>query len=685
MKRIATVQRRLRVLLAAIALVLLSAAGAAASQAGFVYALHVDNGKPNQIFGYRLDPLTAVLVPLPGFPIASGGTGFSNLGTEQMAYANGRLYVLTGGNRISVFTVNASTGALTHLPFSPFSIGGSFWGCVAVHPSGSPVVVGNQFGELASFVVTPTTITAAPGSPFATGADAKVVSCAFSRDGNFVYAGGWSGSSIAGFSVNAGTGVLTPLPGSPFVAGVHGSLFGGTFPRGYATDSMGRLFTASLWTVEAFTTVGGVPTGVAGNPFPSGMSFAWQGVLHPSGFYIVAGGFLNQVGVYQISGSGSGTTLSAVSGSPFAAHGGFTNGLALTVNGLLVVANGDSRNLEVFQVNATTGTLISRFVQAHHALGVTGQLTGLAFAPGSIPGDFDGDARSDLLWRNTVTGQNIGWLMNGATVASAVSLPTIADTNWEVRGRGDFNGDRKSDVLWRNSATGQNIIWLMNGLTVSMAASLPGIHPRWEIQGVGDVNADGKADIFWRNKMTGQNSGWLMNGTALSSSSAVQPTIADTNWEIAGVGDFNRDANADVIWRHNATGENVVWLMHGLVVRDEVGLPAMTDTNWEIQGVGDFDASGKSDIIWRHKEDGQNLLWLMNGAVVNFEADLPTIEDPNWEIQFVGDMNVDFKADVIWRNKKTGQNIQWLMNGLTVATATLLPTIADTNWKIVGR
>src|SRR5687767_5433284 len=107
--RLATFRRRLLVLLASIALLGLSAAGAAASQAGFVYTLRAGSG-PNQIFGYSLDPLTAALVPLPGFPIATGGTGFSNLGTEQMAYANGRLYVINSGDsRISVFTVNPST------------------------------------------------------------------------------------------------------------------------------------------------------------------------------------------------------------------------------------------------------------------------------------------------------------------------------------------------------------------------------------------------------------------------------------------------------------------------------------------------------------------------------------------------------------------------------------------------
>ena len=57
-----------------------------------------------------------------------------------------------------------------------------------------------------------------------------------------------------------------------------------------------------------------------------------------------------------------------------------------------------------------------------------------------------------LVWRNGATGQNIGWLMNGLAVASSAFLPTIADTNWEVKGVGDFDGDGQADVVWRNRA-----------------------------------------------------------------------------------------------------------------------------------------------------------------------------------------------------------------------------------------
>ncbi len=299
------------------------------------------------------------------------------------------------------------------------------------------------------------------------------------------------------------------------------------------------------------------------------------------------------------------------------------------------------------------------------------------------PGDFDGDARADLLWRNSATGANIGWLMNGLTLSASAFLPTIADTNWKVVGIGDVNGDHKTDVLWRNGVTGANVGWLMNGLTVGSSAFLPAIaDTNWAVVGIGDVNGDGKADVFWRNGATGANIVWVMNGLTVSMS-AFLPAIADVNWKIVAVGDLSHDGKADVLWRNAATGANIGWLMNGLVVGQSAFLPTIADTNWQVVGVGDVSGDGHADVIWRNRSSGADIGWLMNGLTVSLAASLPTIADTNWKIVTVGDLNGDGKADIVFRNAASGQNIGWLMNGLTLAGSAFLPTIADTNWQIV--
>jgi subtilisin-like proprotein convertase family protein len=587
---------RLLVLMAMVA----SLAGNAAASPGFVYALDQINGGANQIYGFRVNPSTGALTLLPGFPVASGGLGGAGSFSGHVAYDNGLLHVINEGSAsLSVFVVNAATGGLTAAPFSPVALAGDL-ACVAASPTNSTVVVGSNTG-MWGLVITPTTATVSAGSPVST-SGASPFGCAFSRDGSYAYTGGNVGSIIAGFAVNPSTAVLTPLGGSPF-----DTLAGN--PVGYATDSAGRLFTSNFGTgVRAFTSSSGMLTAVAGNPFPSGLSGGVHGVLNPLGFYMVADRSANRVGVYQIAGSGAGTTLTAVAGSPFASGGSFTDAITTSTDGrIVVVANGISRNLTVFSANAGTGALTSLLVQPISSVGAAGLLTGIAFAPSvsaTASTDFDGDGKGDLLLRNNSTGQNIGWLMNGLTVSNSAFMPTIADTNWEIKAVGDLDGDGKADVILRNKVTGQNIGWLMNGLTVSLSAFLPTIADTdWDIKGIGDFDGDGKADVILRNDSTGQNIGWLMNGLTVSAS-AFLPTIADTNWAIKTVSDFDGDGKADVAWRNKSTGQDIGWLMNGLAVSFSAFLPTIADTNWDFVPVRSditFTASGP----WTIPDSGQ--------------------------------------------------------------------------------
>lgn len=363
---------------------LLTIFSASIAQAGFLYTLNVVvGGGANNIYGYSVNETTGALTAIPGVsPLATGGTGGTIAGSlvsEQLTIdrVNNRLYAINDGNdTISAYSINTTTGALTALPFSPIALPAGLWVTIAVHPSGSPLIVSSANSNAsASYVITPLTATAAAGSPYTTGT-AVPFSSVFSRDGNYFYTGGNFGNSFAGFSVNAVTGVLTALAGSPFNSG-------NANPLGLTTDAQGRLFLVNATNnqLRAFTTTAGIPAAATGNPFVSGLSVGIDGALSPNGnFYVVADRGGSRVGSYQIAGAGAATTLTAVAGSPFASGGTFTDAVVFNgVGNLLFAANGDSRNITKYDFNPATGVLSNTVVQPADTNGAAGRLVGLDY------------------------------------------------------------------------------------------------------------------------------------------------------------------------------------------------------------------------------------------------------------------------------------------------------------------
>jgi hypothetical protein len=277
--------------------------------------------------------------------------------------------------------------------------------------------------------------------------------------------------------------------------------------------------------------------------------------------------------------------------------------------------------------------------------------------------DFNGDCKSDILWRNTSTEQVYIWLMNGTTFASNGS-PGAPTSDWVIQGVGDFNGDGKADILWRNSTTGQVYIWLMNGTTMTSNGSLGTITSDWSIAGVGDFNGDGKADIVWQNSTTGQVYIWFMNGTTIAGGGSV--ATVSSGWNIAGIGDFNGDGKADILWRNSTTGQVYIWLMNGTTIASGASVGYIS-SDWSIQGVGDFNGDSKSDILWRNSTTGQVYLWLMNGTTFASNGS-PGSPTSDWVIQGVGDYDGSGRAGILWRNSTTEQVYIWLMNGTTIAS-----------------
>jgi hypothetical protein len=234
------------------------------------------------------------------------------------------------------------------------------------------------------------------------------------------------------------------------------------------------------------------------------------------------------------------------------------------------------------------------------------------------------------------------------TITQEVVLPGVPDTTWEIAGTGDFNGDQKTDLLWRNYGTGTyqgfNVIWYMNG-TILLGENAFSVIPdtNWRIAGTGDFNGDKKTDILWRYYGAGPNQGlnniWYMNGDVFLGEAAFS-AVLDTGWEISGTGDFNGDQRTDILWRYYGTGPfqgvNDIWYMNGTTFLGESVFSSVTDTAWKIGGTGDFNGDGSTDILWRYYGagpfQGLNDIWYMNGTTLLGEDVFSSVPDTTWRI-----------------------------------------------------
>jgi hypothetical protein len=221
--------------------------------------------------------------------------------------------------------------------------------------------------------------------------------------------------------------------------------------------------------------------------------------------------------------------------------------------------------------------------------------------------DFDGDGVSDILWTNGSGAYGI-WLLTGDTASrpriKASGYVQNAPPGVVVAGLGDFNGDGKADILWRDSSGGVGI-WFMDGLSIASSGFVGDSPPSATIAGVGDFDADGKADILWRDLLGGVGI-WFMDGLTIRSSAFVGDSPLAT--QIAGVGDFNFDGRSDILWRDSMGGVGV-WFLNGKDIVDSQFLGDSNSTDQLIH-VAFHAYAGTGAAPYNHPETPpSSLLW----------------------------------------------------------------------------
>lgn len=260
------------------------------------------------------------------------------------------------------------------------------------------------------------------------------------------------------------------------------------------------------------------------------------------------------------------------------------------------------------------------------------------------------------------------------------------------------------NIIWHDSDSGETQIWFMDGHRIVSRATVVDetgqaifIGAPFSIKGVGDLNGDGEPDIVWHHSDSGETQIWFMDGARIASRGAVvdengQFIAIGPPFGIVGVGDFNRDGNADIVWYNSKTGETQLWFMNGhrltgrATVVDEAGQFIPIAAPFSIKGSGDLNSDGVADIVWYQAESGETQIWFMEGgriasrATVVDEAGQPIFIGPPFSIKAVGDLNGDGKGDLVWHHSDTGETQIWFMDGARIASR---GTVVDENGQFI--
>ena len=208
--------------------------------------------------------------------------------------------------------------------------------------------------------------------------------------------------------------------------------------------------------------------------------------------------------------------------------------------------------------------------------------------------DFNGDVRSDILWRDT-SGNVAIWEMTGTTVLNAKGLGNITAL-WTIAGQRDFNGDSFTDILWRDTI-GDVAIWEMDGTEVHLPLWIGNMSTDWSIVLAPATSTVTALVTFSGITPAGTSRIWLMNSSQILNASNAFVGNVPTTWAIVGTGDFDGDGMDDILWRDTG-GNTAIWFMKsGTQVLSTAGDRQRTNCTWSVVARGISTMTASKDIF----------------------------------------------------------------------------------------
>lgn len=257
----------------------------------------------------------------------------------------------------------------------------------------------------------------------------------------------------------------------------------------------------------------------------------------------------------------------------------------------------------------------------------------------------------------------------------------------------DFNGDDNTDLLYHDQMTGQvTVVYLNHNERVISSATIATVaNLDWKVVAVGDFDGNDRPDLLWHNETTNHLLIWRLNNRQILGFTTL-PAANPSLWELAGAAEVDdADSNGPghqpdhfaLLWRHVSDGRLVLWQMDGRVIQRTMQLPLEPNSQWEVAGVGEVElepTNADLQILWRHATTGDNRVWRIDNGQLAGVVNLPRVGTA-WSVAaFLDADGDDDEGDIIWRNYTTGQNLEWEFDDGYVRTEVdILPAEPNVN------
>jgi hypothetical protein len=228
-----------------------------------------------------------------------------------------------------------------------------------------------------------------------------------------------------------------------------------------------------------------------------------------------------------------------------------------------------------------------------------------------VPGNFGGHPRlprTDLLFYDRARGEGEFYTSdgNGNLAALGPTHTTWRDT-WDLIVPGDFGGDARTDLLFYDASAGEIEFHTVDasGSTLPLWTTQGGWGSAWDRIVPGRFNADSYTDLLFYDRDTQTGQIYTTNGTGVLTPWGA-PLSWTRGWDLVVAGNFDADGLTDFLFYERATGHAEFHAMTAAGTLVPLGSPHLWRRTWDLIVPGNFGGGDAiTDLLFYDGSAGQ--------------------------------------------------------------------------------